>query len=75
MASVDELYRKEWIRRGPAKRSERVLSLYDAGYQIVKNRILAQNPSISPFNLKKEVARVMYRNDPTVMEILDNDAR
>ena len=50
---------------------QRMAELYQAGKQIVVQRVLNERPDISPRQLEIEVARVMYRKDLQIQKILD----
>lgn len=71
LSEVEERYRKKMSELGGEGRIARVVSLFEAGKEIIAQRVLAEDPTLSGKKLKLEVARIMYRKDPGIQKLID----
>ena len=69
-SKVEKLYRKRMSELGGEGRIARVNSLFNAGREILAERLLAQNPHLSGRKLKREIARLMYRKDVCLVQLV-----
>jgi len=68
--TVENRYRQAMNRLNGPERLARTSALFASGWELVRKRVLARNPNLSPEEIKIEVARIMYRRDPQVQTLL-----
>ena len=71
MSGIQKSYRQEMAALGGTGRALRTAELFEAGRAIMEARALRQQPGLEGEALRVATARLMYRKDPQIQELLD----